>query len=143
MIQTSIRAEARRITREEQKQAKLSKKRFAIANERLTLKGKQPRSRDQRKRPRGGDMITLRHLLDAQDAGQLAHFKPEVLEPFARELQRRAHVITKRKIKEQFGIGKYFPAGKHKNCDKRGISPKRLVVSLAPIEILFGEQDAA
>lgn len=123
MIQTSTRADLRRSARDAQKSAKLERKAFAIANRRLEAIGKPPKGRAQRTPPKPG---SLEHLLLAQDTNQLGQFTKEQLEPFLRELRRRAQIITKRKIKQQFGIGKYWPAGKHKNCDKRGISPKRV-----------------
>jgi hypothetical protein len=69
-------------------------------------------------------------MLDAQDAGKLDQFTAEQLAPFLHELKRRAYIITKRKKKQQLGIGKYWPSGKHKNCDVRGISPKRYLAAI-------------
>jgi hypothetical protein len=122
MIQTSTRADRRRADREQRKAAKLDRKSFAIANRRLEAIGRPIKARDQRKPPRDG---SLELLLLAQDTNQLDRFTEEQLAPFLRELKRRAYIITKRKTKFQLGVGKYWPAGKHMNCDIRGISPKR------------------
>jgi hypothetical protein len=123
MIQTSTRADRRRSVREAQKAAKLKRKSFAIANLRLEAIGRPIKARDQRKSAKPG---TLGYMLDAQDAGKLDQFTAEQLAPFLHELRRRAYIITKRNKKHQLGIGKYWPSGKHKNCDKKGISPKRV-----------------
>jgi hypothetical protein len=131
MIQTSTRADRRRSVRAAQKAAKLKRKPFGIANLRLEAIGRPIKARDQRKPAKPG---TLGYMLDAQDAGKLDQFTAEQLAPFLHELRRRAYIITKRKTKFQLGIGKYWPSGKHKNCDKKGISPKRFTGELAESE---------
>lgn len=128
MIQTSTRADRRRADREARKSAKLERKAFAIANRRSVANGKAPRTSAQNTPllPKKGFAL----LLDAQDTGKLDQFTAEQLAPFMRELQRRAYIITKRKKKHQLGIGKYWPSGKHMNCDIRGISPKRYFAAI-------------
>jgi hypothetical protein len=129
MIQTSTRADRRRSARDTQKSAKLDRKAFAIANRRAVANGKAPRTSAQNAPllPKKGFAL----LLDAQDTGKLDQFTAEQLAPFMRELQRRAYIITKRKKKHQLGIGKYWPSGKHKNCDRRGISPKSYYAAIS------------
>jgi hypothetical protein len=128
MIQTSTRADRRRADREAQKAAKLDRKSFAIANGRLEAQGKPIRTTAQdHVPPRYG---SLKHLLNLQDKGELDRVPPEIVEPFMHELKRRAYIITKRNKKHQLGIGKYWPSGKHKNCDVRGISPKRYLAAI-------------
>jgi hypothetical protein len=128
MIQTSTRADRRRADREARKASKLDRKAFAIANRRLETQGKPARAAAQNVvLPKHG---SLQHLLDLQDKGKLDRVPLEIIEPFMRELKRRAYIITKRKKKHQLGIGKYWPSGKHMNCDIRGISPKRYFAAI-------------